>query len=416
MFDTHWRVKDGLFIGNKDASEDLELIVENKITRVVNCCGWSIANSLESIGLKYLTYKWTDVDRQVVLDEKDTVIDEVFPFIEDALDRAEGILVHSINGHSRSCCLVAAYMMRRHRWCLKKTVDFLKSRHPCMNMRPVLLQQLEAYERRLTQTKPALSLDWDSPPEEAEPLPDNLESEELMLRNTYVNSLTLEPDPIHGASNGVPSAKGLGGMGAMGPPSLMKLANKSQGTRQEWTPRKLLWLDGLTDDRPQDSTKLEKPAGADKHNALRPRDADGRLVPTSALKAASAEEVTITIRSKRASGPLHCRPSDLIPERFGLQLQRRTIILEYTVPCHGVRAHHAIPVDFGLAGDLGDSTSQEDADAAAAARIRQKHAPWLAAVSTAQLRDLVRKLRLEAKTAGGVPYANGHASALRKES
>lgn len=410
--DTHWRVKDGLFIGNKDASEDLELMVENKITRIVNCCGWSVSNSFESMGLTYLTYKWTDVDRQVILDDGDSVINDVFSFIEDALDRAEGILVHSVNGHSRSCCVVIAYMMRKHKWCLKKTLDFLKSRHPYMNIRNVFHQQLEAYERRLKQRMPKLSLDWDSPLDEAEATATNLESEELMLRNTFVNSMTLEPPSTDSTATGGDS---------------VKLAEQTPAPRKEGQQRKLLWLDGLTDDRPKNSNKLEKPAGADKHNAARcPRDAGGDLVLTSALKASSAagaeKDVTITIRSKRASGLLHCKPNDLVPERFGLQLQRRAIILEYTVPRHGIRAHHTVPVDLNGAG-AGATGAMEDVDAAIAERLRQLHAPWLASVSAVQLRQLVHKLRIKASSAekangsdnGIATTANGHERLLDKK-
>jgi len=33
------KIKDGLFIGDAFAAKDLEFVVANKVSRVINCCG-----------------------------------------------------------------------------------------------------------------------------------------------------------------------------------------------------------------------------------------------------------------------------------------------------------------------------------------------------------------------------------------
>jgi protein-tyrosine phosphatase len=241
------KVKDGLFIGDELAAQDLEFVVANKVTRVINCCGRQVPNHWEPIGVIYLTYFWVDADNQVVLDPRDVVANEIFRFIEEALEGAESVLIHSVRGQSRSCCVLSAYMMKKYNWGLRKTMEFLSSRRPDLNLKPSFLQQLSGYERRLmAQTKHAFSLDWSDADFS------KLESEDLLLRNTYINS-------------------------QMGP-----LAEFHAGDMAiQGKPRKLMWADNSVDDK----LRLEKPAGADRHNVQNcKRNQMGQPILKSVLK------------------------------------------------------------------------------------------------------------------------------------
>ncbi|CAE8633628.1 unnamed protein product, partial [Polarella glacialis] len=221
------KVKDGLFIGDELSAQDLEFVVSNKVTRVINCSGRQVPNHWESIGVVYLTYYWVDADSQVILDQRDVVSSEAFRFVEEALQQAESVLIHSVRGQSRSCCVLSAYMMRKYGWGLRKTMEFLSFRRPDMNLKPAFMQQLSGLERRLaSQSKLPLSIDW------ADADFSRLECEELLLRNTYLNS-------------------------QMGP-----LAEFHVGGVER--PRQLIWLDHDSGDK----LRLEKPAGADRHNLI----------------------------------------------------------------------------------------------------------------------------------------------------
>jgi len=223
------KVKDGLFIGDELAAQDLEFVVSNKVTRVVNCCGRQVPNHWESIGVDYQTYYWVDADMQVILDQRDVVANEVFRFVEMALASAESVLFHSVRGQSRSCCVLSAYMMKKYSWGLRKTMEFLSFRRPDMSLKPAFIQQLSGYERRLmAQSKFPLSLDWTDADFS------RLECEDLMLRNTYINS-------------------------QMGPLAEFQFGDAAHIDR----PRRLRWQDGDSGDK----LRLEKPAGADRHNA-----------------------------------------------------------------------------------------------------------------------------------------------------
>mmetsp|Transcript_53881 Transcript_53881/g.117576 ORF Transcript_53881/g.117576 Transcript_53881/m.117576 type:complete len:644 (+) Transcript_53881:135-2066(+) len=219
------KVKDGLFIGDELAAQDLEFVVSNKVTRIINTCGRQVPNHWETIGVVYLTYYWVDADTQVILDGRDVVANEIFRFVEEALNGAESVLIHSVRGQSRSCCVLSAYMMAKHRWGLRKTMEFLSFRRPDMNLKPTFLQQLSGYERRLmASSKLPFSHDWNDVDTKDAPL----ECEERLLRNTYINS-------------------------QMGP-----LAEFRASESLVPEPKRLMWADGDRDDL----AILEQPPGA----------------------------------------------------------------------------------------------------------------------------------------------------------
>lgn len=78
------KIKDGLFIGDEYAAQDLEFVVANKVTHVVNCAGKQIANHWESIGVVYLTFFWMDSENQILFDSggHDKTAKQIFDFIE----------------------------------------------------------------------------------------------------------------------------------------------------------------------------------------------------------------------------------------------------------------------------------------------------------------------------------------------
>ena len=81
--------------------------------------------------------------------------------------------------------MIATYLMRKYRWSLLKTLEFLNSRRPDLEIRATFIKQLSEFENRLKirGIGPQTSK-WD------EILDANkyLESEELMLRNTFLNA------------------------------------------------------------------------------------------------------------------------------------------------------------------------------------------------------------------------------------
>jgi len=190
---------------------------------------------------------------------------ELFDFIQEALRESESVLIHSVRGQSRSCCVLIAFMMKKYSWSLRKTMEFLMARRPDISLKATFLQQLSQFERRLINFgSERLTTDWsDTPLRNQHPI----ECEELILRNTFINSqLLISRD----AAN---------------------FPNKRADPR-------LMWGDGFSDDK----KSLERVCGDSRpHNK---RNSSGQIVVKGILKqrrTGSRTDQTIQSRPTTAS-------------------------------------------------------------------------------------------------------------------
>ena len=106
---------------------------------MVNCAAKEVANHWESIGVSYLTLPWLDKENQVIFPQGKGEEDKIFNFIEAAVLKAESVLVHSVRGQTRASTALAAYMMRKYNWALLKTLEFLNSRRPELEIRATFI-------------------------------------------------------------------------------------------------------------------------------------------------------------------------------------------------------------------------------------------------------------------------------------
>ncbi len=272
------KIKDGLFLGDELAAQDLEFVVANKVTHVINCSSRQVPNHWEAIGVRYLSYYWADNDSQVILDVRDSASNEFYTFIEDALEKGESTLVHSVRGQSRSITVIAAYMIRKFKWSLAKTLQFLSNRRPDIVIKPAFHRQLIGFERRVAASmclsdgrlavgadfskhniRPTgLSTDW------ALSSGASMDTEDVLLRNTFVNSQQI---PVNYESS-----------------------DRQRGSSMH---RRLQWTDNGSGDR----CKLETPASL-KSGSVRP------IKPI--IKRSTSGPAAVPIAAQQ---PLHTRPS-----------------------------------------------------------------------------------------------------------
>ena len=113
------------------------------------------------------------------------LVEQIYNFIEIITNNGESVLVHSLKGQSRSCSVLVAYMMRKFRWSLFKTLEFLSSRRPELEIRANFIHQLVLLENLLAKNNlGAKSSKWNE-------MSNENDQEELILRNTFVNSMML---------------------------------------------------------------------------------------------------------------------------------------------------------------------------------------------------------------------------------
>ena len=186
------KIKEGFYIGDKISAISLDAITQFKITDIINCTGKQIINQWESIGINYLTLNWNEVPNQILFDSKDEIVEKIMSFIEKSLHEGEGLLVHSFKGQNRACLIALIYLMKKYKWSLLKSMQYLKSKKNDVNIMPNFYAQLEKYQQRLIQ-RGELSRDI---PWEFENL---IDDEEKLMRNTYMNGLP--PDKLIDKNN-----------------------------------------------------------------------------------------------------------------------------------------------------------------------------------------------------------------------
>ncbi|CAK75523.1 unnamed protein product (macronuclear) [Paramecium tetraurelia] len=189
------KIKDGLFIGDEFASQDREFIITNKVTHIINCAGTEVQNKWTLIGAKYLTFNWLEQDNEVLFDERGENVNKIFTFIEECFQQGESCLVHSVRGQSRACCVLAAYFMKKYSWTLYKTLEFLNSRRPDLEIRASFFYQLNALENRMNKLGPKRTASWNELTTD-EQNPQHVQ-EELIIRNTFLNSHNGPVDEIY---------------------------------------------------------------------------------------------------------------------------------------------------------------------------------------------------------------------------
>ncbi|KAA0168935.1 hypothetical protein FNF27_01923 [Cafeteria roenbergensis] len=205
------KLKDGLFLGDAEAAQDIDFLAANKILKIINCSGRQAPNLYEAAGVRYLTYFWPQSGNCIIFDESNAVLDEIYSFIEDTLADGLSVLVHSTDGVSRACFCACIYFMLKYRWTLAKTLQYMQSKRPDLAPRPGFMRQLSALNDSLQRvTRAALGdqarsmmrrfTDWDvgllrSLAQHQGPLPIPLGHDELLLTVTFVNSRA-QPDGV----------------------------------------------------------------------------------------------------------------------------------------------------------------------------------------------------------------------------
>ena len=106
--------------------------------------------------------------------------------MNEGFENHESILVQSVRAQNRACFVIATFLMRKYQWSLVKTLEFLNSRRPELEIRPSFLSQLHNYERRLYERGIGPKTKrWNELADSNVP---DIENDELILRNTYMNS------------------------------------------------------------------------------------------------------------------------------------------------------------------------------------------------------------------------------------
>ena len=174
------KIKDSFFIGDKISGTNLDVLIQFKISHIINTSGNEILNYFESIGVEYLTLNWVESPSQILIDSNEQIVEQILRFISESLSKGEGLLIISVKGKNRCCVVVVIYLMKKYSWSVDKCIQFIKSKKDDIEIEPYFIEQLREYEKKLN----IKSNNWKEI--------NNKENDENLLRNTYVNGLPVK--------------------------------------------------------------------------------------------------------------------------------------------------------------------------------------------------------------------------------
>ena len=105
-----------------------------------------VPNNLSSSKFAYFSLNWTDSDTQIIFSDKYKNLIKTVKFIDSSLKKGDSVLVHSVKGQCRACSVIAAYFMDRYFWTLNKTLEFIRSCYPMIEIRQNFVKQLREFE------------------------------------------------------------------------------------------------------------------------------------------------------------------------------------------------------------------------------------------------------------------------------
>ena len=174
------KIKDGLYIGDRAAGTNLRLLIQLKISHMINTCANQISYNFENMGIRYLTYNWPENPSNNIIFIKEELPKKILLFIDNSLQKGTGLMIFSIKGQNRACVAIIIYLMKKYNWSLKKCREYLYTKKQDVRITKSFINQLMRYEESLIKKNNSLLIsDWFNI---------NLkDKDELLMHNTYLN-------------------------------------------------------------------------------------------------------------------------------------------------------------------------------------------------------------------------------------
>ncbi|CAF0922519.1 unnamed protein product [Didymodactylos carnosus] len=138
-------VENFLYLGSGKDANDIEQLLENKITHILNCTlEWAINPALpEHIKVKKIPLK--DITEENISEQFDIVYD----FLNEIKQQGGRVLIHCVVGRSRSASLVLSYLMKAEKMNLGEAYAYLLNCRNQIKPNDSFIKQLMFYEYKL---------------------------------------------------------------------------------------------------------------------------------------------------------------------------------------------------------------------------------------------------------------------------
>jgi|JI6StandDraft_1071083.scaffolds.fasta_scaffold13545_2 protein-tyrosine phosphatase len=138
-------ILEGLYVSGEKVAKDYEALKKHGITHIVNCAADYCENWFEDRGINYLAFFLKDSQNESI----ECLFYRVIEFIESALKSKRKILVHCIQGISRSVTMAIAYVMFVYKYDYKKAEAFVKQKRGVASPNNGFMVELIQFHKRL---------------------------------------------------------------------------------------------------------------------------------------------------------------------------------------------------------------------------------------------------------------------------
>jgi len=135
-------IENRLFLGNILAARSTRSLTERRITHVLSVCNDHIPAELPESGIHHMRIPVEDVDYEDLLIH----LPSACQFIEEALRNGGNVLVHCVQGISRSAAVIAAYLMWRRRINSTAALELVRAARDQIWPNPGFQEQLVLFE------------------------------------------------------------------------------------------------------------------------------------------------------------------------------------------------------------------------------------------------------------------------------
>ncbi|ESQ33235.1 hypothetical protein EUTSA_v10005655mg [Eutrema salsugineum] len=135
-----------LYLGGYDSASNFKVDETLGISRILNT-----VPLCENLYPRSFTY-------HRLQNEKALEFDSAIHFLEECENEKSRVLVHCMSGRNRSPAIVIAYLMKRKRWSLAESYQWVQNRRPSIDISTEFQQQLREFEKRLTKSRDGYGL------------------------------------------------------------------------------------------------------------------------------------------------------------------------------------------------------------------------------------------------------------------
>lgn len=141
------QIIDNLWLGAISSSCNREALHDYKIETIISAILGSTA--AYPFDFNYERAKLRDVEDEDIIED----LKRLLPIIHVEIVNKRGVLIHCAHGKSRSCTIVAAYLIKHKNMTTDEALHFIKSKRSQIDPNPGYINQLRQFEEEINEER-----------------------------------------------------------------------------------------------------------------------------------------------------------------------------------------------------------------------------------------------------------------------